>query len=213
MADEWVVVVEGKPERAGDSFEFCLVQDILRRLRPWNPSCVYHPRRYAIQLHIAAAAPSEALRNAVAYHEQAAQAVGLARPSLTRAEVLSLGEFQMGRQDETVVARRPPQAETRDGLISDVLYSTTRALLRVSTPAEISDLLVGFVTGVGGSVTVGDYHPVGGMVSVPLGAGNGEPLHAVAEALSAAGLVIERCLPALVEDAGRVMRQLRPAST
>jgi hypothetical protein len=228
--DEWIVVVEGKPEQAGESFDFCLVRDVLRRLREWRPSCVYHPRRYTIQLRIAAAGPSEALRDAVAYHDQAVAAVGLASCSLARAEVLTVDEFETGRDEEPVTSALPgvpgvqagagardgpcaPVAPgTRDGLISDVLYRTTRALLRVSTPAEITDLLVGFVTGVGGSVSVGDCHPAEGMVTVPLGGGESEPLHAVAETMSVAGVIIERCLPSLVDDAGRVRRQLRQAN-
>lgn len=258
--DEWVVVVEGKPERAGESFDFHLVRDVLQRLREWRPSCVYHPSRLAIQLRIAAAAPCEALRYAVAYHDQAVQAVGLASCSLTGAEVLAVGEFETGRDEEPVAAPAGagredgasagleagaeagaqtatlsgPEAEplapgaqggagtrdehcglampgAREGLVSYELYRTTRALLWVSTQAEITDLLVGFVTAVGGSVSVGNCQPAEGMVTVPLGGGEREALHAVAETMSVAGMILERSLPSLVDDAGRVRSQLRQA--
>ncbi|MDQ6613601.1 MAG: hypothetical protein M3083_02265 [Actinomycetota bacterium] len=209
--DDWVVVIEAATDRAYDTFEFGLVQDLLSRLREWHASGLYNPHRYAVQLHIAAVAPYEALRCAVAYHDLAVRAVGLTRSSLTRAEVLTLSEFELGLLVPTTQARTPlPHA--RNALISDHLYTTTRALLRVSTPAEITGLLVQFVTAVGGSVNVGECRPVPGMVSFDISVAEGEPLHAVAENASVAGMIIEHSLPSLVDDARLALRQLHEAS-
>jgi hypothetical protein len=209
--DDWVVIIEATTNRDGDSFDFTAVQDLLGRLREWHASGLYNPHRYAVQLHIAAVAPYEALRCAVAYHDLATRAVGLTKSSLTRAEVLTIGEFEMG----LLLPPAPtgtPSPRTRHGLISQELYSTTRALLRVSTPGEITELLVGFVTAVGGSVNVGECRPVPGMITVALSPGSGEQLHAVAESMSVAGMIIEQSLPTLVDDARLALRQLHEAS-
>ncbi len=210
--DDWVVVIEATTDRTDDSFQFTVIQDLLGRLREWHASGLYNPHRYAIQLHIAATAPYEALRSAVAYHDLAARAVGLTKSSLTRAEVLTLGEFEIGLLlPPAPTSTASPRA--RSALISDELYTTTRALLRISTPAEITDLLVRFVTAVGGSVNVGECRPVPGMVSSDISIGDGEALHAVAESVSVAGMIIEQSLPSLVADARLALRQLHEASS
>ncbi|MDQ1358058.1 MAG: hypothetical protein QOF20_2258 [Acidimicrobiaceae bacterium] len=209
--DDWVVIIEATTDRATDSFDFTAVQDLLGRLREWHASGLYNPQRYAIQLHIAAVAPYDALRCAVAYHDLASRAVGLTKSSLTRAEVLTLGEFEMG----LLLPAAPPGTPSprgRHSLISQELYTTTRALLRVSTPGEITALLVAFVTSVGGSVNVGECRPVPGMITVALSTGAEEQLHAVAESMSVAGMIIEQSLPTLVEDARLALRQLHEAS-
>jgi hypothetical protein len=209
--DEWVVVIEASTDR-GAEFEFSLVQDLLGRLREWHATGLYNPHRYAIQLHIAAVAPYEALRCAVAYHDLAARAVGLAGCTLSRAEVLTLGEFELGLMILPLSSGSPPP-RIRHALVSDELYATTRALLRVSTQAEITDLLVRFVTASGGSVNVGECRPVAGMVSVDISIGNGDPLHAVAEATSMAAIIIQQSVPSLVDDAVLALRQLHEASS
>ena len=83
---------------------------------------MYNPHRYAIQLHIAAVAPYEALRCAVAYHDLAARAVGLTKSSLSRAEVLTLGEFELGLLLPPAPAGAPAQ-RSRHTLISDLGYT------------------------------------------------------------------------------------------
>jgi hypothetical protein len=98
-------------------------------------------------------------------------------------------------------------------LISDELYTATRALLRVSTPSDITDLLVRFVSAIGGSVNVGECRPVPGMVSTDISIGDGEPLHAVAETVSVAGMIVEQSLPSLVADARVALHQLHEASS
>jgi hypothetical protein len=210
--DDWVVVIEATTNRSNETFQFSVIQDLLGRLREWHSSGLYNPHRYAIQLHIEAVAPYDALRCAVAYHDLAARAVGLTKSLLTRAEVLTLGEFETG-----LLLPPSPMSTTsprsRSALISDELYTTTRALLRVSTQAEITDLLVRFVTAIGGSVNVGECRPVPGMVSADISIGDGEPLHAVAESVSVAGMIVEQSLPSLVSDARLALRQLHESTS
>jgi hypothetical protein len=69
----------------------------------------------------------------------------------------------------------------------------------------VTDVLVRFVLAVGGRVNVGQRRHVPGMVSVDLSITPGEQLHAMAESFSVAGLIIERWLPPLVDDAKRTL--------
>jgi hypothetical protein len=213
---DWVVAIEATTTRRDDFFVFHVVQDLLGRLREWHSSGFYNTQRYAIELHIAADSPHEALRRAVVYHDLAARAVGLTRSSLTWAEVLTATEFQLSLLRPPVPvspsAPRVRSALISDALISDEMYTATRALLRISTPADIIDLLVGFVTSVGGSVMVGEHRPVFGMVSADISVGIGEPLQAAAEQESEAAMLLEQSLPLLVADARLALCRLREAS-
>jgi hypothetical protein len=203
--DNWVVVIEAITASPLASFDFTLVQELVAQLRDWQPTGLYNPDRYAIQLHVGAVAAYEALRVAVTYHDRALRVVGLAA-SLSRAEVLTLDEFEAGLLDPVparLVAPGPGSGQVPDrlGLVSEDLYTATRELLRVSTPAQITELLVRFVTSVGGSVRVGASASAPGMFAVELSTGDGGPLFAVAEHMSVAGMIIEQSLPTLVADA------------
>jgi hypothetical protein len=92
---DWVVVIEAGTQGSGDSFLFPDIENLVGRLREWHTTGLFNPYRYSLELHIVAPTPYEALRCAAGYHDLAAQAVGL-RPSLIRAEVLTLGEYETG---------------------------------------------------------------------------------------------------------------------
>jgi hypothetical protein len=201
---DWVVVLEFSPLRGDRPFELSVVQALVERLREWHPSGLYNPDRYAIQLHIPASAADEALRLAVSCHEQAVQAVAAAA-SFTRAEVLTLTEFEASWHPPTGSNAGLPAGRAAQALISIEVYEATRALLSASTASEVTDILVRFVLGVGGQVSVGPPRQVPDVVSVDLSVSPSEELHAIADNLSVAGLIIERWLPPLIEDAKRTL--------
>ncbi len=183
-----------------------VVQALVERLREWHPSGLYNPDRYALQLHIPAATADEALHIAAAFHEQAVQAVGTTT-SFLRAEVLTLGEFEESWHDAATsgTSLSPGAAQA---LISIEVYEATRALLSATSPSEVTDVLVTFVLSVGGRVNVGQLRNVPGMVAVDMSTSPGEELHAMAESFSVAGLILERWLPPLIDDAKRTLALL-----
>lgn len=201
---DWVVVLEFSAFRGERPFELGVVQALIERLREWHPSGLYNPDRYAVQLHVPAVAADEALRIAASYHEQAVHAVG-ATAAFTRAEVLTLGEFEETWHDTAGAGASLPSGGAAQALISIEVYEATRALLGAATPSEVVDVLVRFVLAVGGRVNVGQQRHVPGMVSVDLSISPGEQLHAMAESFSVAGLIIERWLPPLIDDAKRTL--------
>jgi hypothetical protein len=201
---DWVVVLEFSPFRGDRPFELSVVQALVERLREWHPSGLYNPDRYAIQLHVPASAAHEALRLAGSYHEQAMHAIG-ATGSFTRAEVLTLGEFEESWHPTAGSSSNLPAGRAAQALISVEVYEATRALLGATSSSEVIDVLVRFVLAVGGQVNVGQKRRVPGMLSVDLSIMPGEELHALAETLSVAGLIIERWLPPLIDDAKRTL--------
>jgi hypothetical protein len=203
---DWVVVLEFSACRGERPFDLAVVQALVERLREWHPSGLYNPDRYAVQLHIPAAGADEALRIATSFHEQAVQAVGAAA-SFTRAEVLTLGEFEESWHEASASGTALPSGAAQ-ALISIEVYEATRALLGASTPGEVTDVLVRFVLAVGGRVNVGQWRHIPGMVSVDISVEAEEQLYAMAENFSVAGLIIERWLPPLVEDAKRTLTLL-----
>ena len=92
----------------------------------------------------------------------------------------------------------------------EAVLATTRALLRSRTPREVRDLLVAFVRIGGGDVVPADQ---GGADALPfdLSFGEGEPLLPTAEKPSVVRLRLEHILPAVHEDARRVVALLRAA--
>lgn len=97
-----------------------------------------------------------------------------------------------------------------EGSDMEAVLATTRALLRSRTPSEVRDLLVAFVRLSGGDVVAADQ---GGTEALPfdLSVGEGEPLLPTAEKPSVVRLRLERTLPAVHEDARRVVALLRAA--
>ncbi len=206
--DDWVVVLEFSLGSGERPLELSVVQALVESLREWHPSGLYSPDRYAVQLHIPADGADEALRIATSFHKQAVGAIGAAG-EFTRAEILTLDEFEEGWRDESGPPARLA-AGAAQALISIEVYDATRALLGATTPSEVTDVLVRFVLAVGGRVHVGQCRPVPGMVSVDLSLTPGDQLHAIAESFSVAGLIIERWLPPLVDDAKRTLVLLEP---
>jgi len=109
--------------------------------------------------------------------------------------------------------RGHPLGRPDEGSKGDVeaILAATRAVLRARTPAEVRDLVVAFVRISGGDVIAADRS---GADALPfdLSFGEGEPLLPAAEKPSVVRLRLERTLPALHEDARRIVALLRAAS-
>lgn len=203
---DWVVVLEFAAPADVPCFELTTIQALVEQLGAWQPSSLYRPQGYAVELHVPAGSADEALRIAAALHEQAVQAIGLSAAFL-RAEVLTRAEFEGSWHDDALAGGRLP-SERAQALVSNEVYQATRALLGATTPSEVTDVLVNFVLSVGGRVTVGEVPSIPGAVSLDLAPTPTEPLYASADGLSVAGLILERWLPPLLKDARRAVALL-----
>ncbi len=210
--DTWVAVAEferpvtSRPLLVGD------VEALIEHLREWHPSGLWSSDRYAIQIYMPARTADQALRWALAYHLDGARAVGLLPVKLLRVEVLTVEEhvraFQVADLTGTHVAPRATKA-----VLCDELYLATRSLHAATTPADLIDAVIGFVTAVGGRVELGAARVVPGMIEMDLTIEGDGRFRASAEAFSVAGLILERSLPDLLADARHALTRLPGAQS
>ena len=104
----------------------------------------------------------------------------------------------LGRSGSTAVA-------TSD---AELVLATTRSLLRSRDVAAVTAALVAFVEVVGGGVVAADDAPADAL-PLDLAFGEGPRLLPTADETSVARLRLEQHLPALVDDARRVVALLR----
>jgi hypothetical protein len=203
----WVVVIEVMAPPDQPAYQFEAVSRLVDLLEEWRATGLFCADRYAVQVEVRARGHADALRLALARHDQAVDDLGLARPSFLRAEVLTP---ELLREDWLNEDAGPtPDGPWRS--IPTAVYDAARAMVRATTVGEVRDLLARFVAEAGGSVTIGTTPPqpgmpgmpgnAPGMVVVDIGISAGEHLCASAEALSVGGMLIELWLPAVVEDA------------
>ncbi len=204
--DEWVIVLEFVPGSSSAPIDYEAIHDVVDELRAWQPTGLFAPDRYALQLRVPAERPMEAVRRALTLHSQAIDTVGAPAPTLARIEILTATEFDHQWDD---FASRPSAPAPVSRVLSDDIYSATRAMLRAGTPSEVTNILVSFVLAVGGEIEVGAADRCADKVVVDLTTEPGEPLNATADAVSVAGLILEQSLPALVADARAVVARLR----
>ena len=100
-------------------------------------------------------------------------------------------------------------AESGEAEFLALIYDTTRAIIHAATPADVVAVLTGFVRRTGGSMV--DAQIDDAVLPVDLSFGDGPPLLPRAEPMSVARMELEHALPALVEDARRVIDLLRRA--
>jgi hypothetical protein len=204
---DWVVVLDFVAGGGGQRFSLDSVDRLIERLGEWQPSGLYNPGRYAVQLHLAAPSAEEALRLASLVHANAARGMAV-RPLFVRSEVLTLSEFDATWQ----VGAGPARGEANQEAGTPVeVYDATRALLSAPTSADVADILVNFVVGVGGHVVFGERPPDPNMLMIDLPIGHGEQVCAAAESFSVSGMVIEHWLPRLLDDAQHMMTLLGSA--
>jgi hypothetical protein len=178
------------------------VEALLQHLDLWNPSGLWSPDRYAIQLQIPAPTPDQALRLALSYHLDAARSAGLPATTLLRVEVLTYEQFEQSFQEP------PETAAGREGAVAGELYRATRSLLAATSRIELADILVEFVTAIGGRIEPGPRRHLGGTTAVDLTLNGDEARHASAESFSMSGLFLEQFLPTLVADARRRLARM-----
>jgi hypothetical protein len=111
-----------------------------------------------------------------------------------------------------VAARNPPgrlSSSKGENETLAVIHRTTRAIVHAATPADVVAVLAGFVRQTGASLV--DAQIDEAVLPVDLSFGEGPPLLPRAEPFSVARLTLEEALPALVEDARRLIDLLRRA--
>lgn len=106
---------------------------------------------------------------------------------------------------------RPPSDGSSPAEEVNTLLAATRTIIRSRTPSEVRDAVVAYIRISGGSV-VGPDEGGEDALAFDVSFGEGEPLLPTAEKPSVVRLHLERALPALHEDARRVVALLRAAS-
>ncbi|MDQ1367233.1 MAG: hypothetical protein QOE57_3275 [Acidimicrobiaceae bacterium] len=199
--DEWVVVLEFSPALGCRACLYGDVEALLESLREWRPSGLWSLGRYAVQLHIPASTPHHAVRWALAYHEQAAKAVGLPLADLNRVEVFTLEVLEESWLEADLTTEGVTTRCSSQPLLYDEVYTATRGLLAATTATEVADIVAGFVTAAGGRVEPGPVAHLPGIFDIDMTIEAGRATHAWAEAVSVARLVVEQLLPVLLADA------------
>ena len=106
---------------------------------------------------------------------------------------------------------RPDGEGTNVSDEAGAVLATTRAVLRSRTAAEVRDAVAAFVRISGGELVPADQ---GGAAALPfdLSFGEGDPVLPTAQKPSVVRLRLERTLPAIYEDARRIVALLRSAA-
>lgn len=202
--DEWIAILEFAPTDASTRFVVDDTDNLMEHLRDWDPSGLCSPDRYAIQLHLQARDAHEALRSALAYHHQAAEAAGLPPSNLARAELLTADQFDRDCLEDDPVAGPVPTP-----VLCEEMYTATQRLFGATTSAELSDIVTGFVTAIGGTVEHRGAWSGSKTVEFDVSLEGDQSCIATAEAISVAGLIIEQSLPTLVDDARGILSRLQ----
>lgn len=119
MTAEWVVVLESSTEPRGGT-DLRSIQRLLEELSDLQPLALHGIDRYAVQVRVRALGHAEALRIAVGRWRAGVQRLGAGSPSLVRAEVLTLEEFELDCRtayegEGAGIAVAPPGAADRPG--------------------------------------------------------------------------------------------------
>ncbi len=211
----WAVVLEWAAPDGSRDIALDTVERLLDHLADWRPTALYSQRRYAMQIELVAADPVEALTSALCHHNRARRQVGgadgwlLVRTEVLTAEELRAGQAAAGGRPTTTSATSG-EGDPRQRRLSrpDALYRATRALLAVTTAEEVRAVLVDFVLDVGARLAVG--HAPGAFSDAFDLSLDGDSLFAVAEPVSVARMLLEECVPLLVDDARAVLGRSGP---
>jgi DNA-binding transcriptional MerR regulator len=114
-------------------------------------------------------------------------------------------------QSTVATLPHPARLSAESGEIEsrNLIHDTTRAIIHAATPADVAAVLAGFVRRSGGSMV--DAKIDDAVLPVDLSFGEGPPMLPRAELMSVARMALEQALPALVEDARRLIDLLRRA--
>ena len=199
--DKWVVVLEASEERSDPPLDPVTLKLLLSELATFDPTALYAPDRYALQLLLPAASPSDALSEGTERWRRAVGRVGLREWQLVRAEVKTLAELD---SEHLVDQEEVPPVLNADAVAVHAAHHATRQLLRIRSAAEVPPIIWSLISRLGGHVVpkaIDD--PSALSISMPFG----ELRHMApaAEPLSVARLHIEEILPPFIEDAQRVV--------
>ncbi len=207
----WAVVLECATPDDGGDIGLDTFERLVDRLSDWRPAALYSPRRYAMQIELVAAHPVEALTSALCHHCQARRQLGVGDNwLLVRAEVLTAEELLAGQTAASAATTPADRLDPRQRCVSrpDALYRATRGLLRVVTAAEVRAVLIDFILDVGAQLAVG--HTPGAFRDTFDLSLDGDSLFAIAEPVSVARMLLEECVPLLIDDAREVLARLGP---
>jgi hypothetical protein len=116
---EWVVVLEAADTASAGGISYDAVHRLLIQLVGHDPTGLYAPDRYAVQLVLPTGRPGRALDTAQELWEDAVAACGLPQWELVRAEVKTIGELRAELAAEAaVMACDWPQADGPRRLVS-----------------------------------------------------------------------------------------------
>jgi hypothetical protein len=205
MTDGWVVLLEVGCAESGP-LAVATLEALLGRLADRHPSALQAPDRYALQFLVDGGDADGALAEGVSLWRQAARDVGFPDDGIVRAEVKTPAELEAECSHEE---HGPSGCADERALAA--AYEATSRMLRSSTPREVVSVLGALVRELGGTLLAprpGDPR----ILDIDLSLGIGAPMLAAAEPYSIDRLCLEEVLPAVVEDARRVVSLLAAAS-
>ncbi len=205
----WVTVVEYARPVSARPFLITDVEALMGHLDQWQPQGLWGPFRYAIELTMPARRPDEALQWTLGLHRRAAHDVGLGRETLVRAEVFSVDDPAWSPQDCGSTSSAVKGAPAESGMVCDALYTATRGLLAATSRADITNAVAHFIAALGGHLEIGAPRLRPGMTDIDLRLGDATRRSASVDALSVGGLLLERLLPVLLDDARLALARLQ----
>jgi len=90
----WIVLLEAADERSGSVIDRAALDRLAAAWAEVTPTALYSPDRYAVQVEVRAAGPTEALATAIGSWEKAVEASGAPRWNVVRAEVITPEELE-----------------------------------------------------------------------------------------------------------------------
>ena len=202
----WVVLLE---VRTRGGLERAAVEAVLAELADRYPSALFAPDRCAVQFLVEdAAGPDAALVEGVAVFGRARRAVGFPHHDLVRAEVKTPAELvaEFDAEEAADAVRVPVDQQALAAA-----YDATRRLVGATSRHDAVLALTALVRELGGTVVEPRPGDVG-TLDHDLSLGGPQPLVAAADPYSVERLLLEEVLPAVVEDAHRVVHLLRASS-
>jgi diguanylate cyclase (GGDEF)-like protein len=127
MASEWVVLLEAGRGVSSPALDRDILSGLLDAVGHAQPVGLYSPDRYAVQLHVAARDPTEALATALSAWAQALSSAGVFPSDLVRAEVITRAELdsELALAGDATELAIGPADEVVDGEFADLVAGLT----------------------------------------------------------------------------------------
>jgi hypothetical protein len=206
MAGEWFVLVEVARGAGGPALDLETVECLLAKLADCYPSALYAPDRCAVQFVLEAIGPDDALSSGLVMWRRAMRDTGLPGWEVVRAEIKTPAELEAEYEGGDPAPTQSVVPVDEDALVA--AYDATRRLLHIRQPRDAASVLISLVRRLGGTVLpprASDPRTMPFDISL----GETDPMVPAAELLSIPRLRLEEVLPAVVEDARRMVALLR----